>query len=70
MAAGRATVVYVGDDLGDLPAFAALDDLRSDGIETVKVATGGAELPDEVAAAADLVVDGPQGVIDLFRPLV
>lgn len=70
LAVGCATVVYVGDDLGDLPAFAALDDLRSEGTLTVKVATGGAELPAEVAAAADLVVEGPEAVVDLFRPLV
>lgn len=69
LAAGCTTVVYVGDDLGDLPAFAALDDLRSEGSLTVKVATGGAELPAEVAAAADLVVDGPEAVLDLFRPV-
>lgn len=70
LAAGCATAVYVGDDLGDLPAFAALDDLRSEGTVTVKVATGGAELPAEVAAAADLVVQGPEAVVELFRPLV
>lgn len=70
LAAGCTTVVYVGDDLGDLPAFAALDELRRGGVRTVKVATGGAELPAEVAAAADLVVDGPEAVVDLFRPLV
>lgn len=69
LSAGCTAVVYVGDDLGDLPAFAALDQLRGAGIDTMKVATGSAELPVEVAAAADLVVDGPAGVVDLFRPL-
>jgi trehalose 6-phosphate phosphatase len=70
LAEGCTAVVYVGDDLGDLPAFAALDGMRRRGTEVVKVATGSAELPAEVAAAADLVVDGPEGVIRLFRPLV
>ena len=67
---GCTTVVYVGDDVGDLPAFDALDALRARGITTVKVAAGGAELPAEVAAAADLVVDGPADVVALFDPLV
>ena len=62
--------VYVGDDLGDLPAFAALDRLRERGVDTIKVATGSAELPAEVARAADLVVDGPSAVVALFSPLV
>ena len=70
LAEGCATVVYVGDDVGDLPAFAALDDLRADGITTAKVAAGGAELPAEVAATADLVVDGPAEVVALFEALV
>lgn len=69
LAADAETVVYVGDDVGDLPAFAVLDELRTRGVDTVKVATGSDELPDEVARAADLVVDGPPGVIALFRPL-
>ena len=67
---GSRTVVYVGDDLGDLPAFEALDDLRSEGVDAMKVATGSEELPEDVARAADLVVDGPLGVIELFHPLI
>ncbi len=70
MTEGCGTVVYVGDDVGDLPAFAALDELRRAGVRTVKVASGGDELPDEVAHAADLVVHGPHDVLALFAPLV
>ncbi len=70
LAEGCATVVYVGDDVGDLPAFAALDELGAVGVRTIKVASGGAELPDEVAAAADLVVHGPDAVMAMFDPLV
>ena len=66
---GCGTVVYVGDDVGDLPAFAALDELRGVGVRTVKVASGGDELPDEVARHADLVVHGPDEVLALFAPL-
>ncbi len=69
LAEGCRTVVYVGDDVGDLPAFVALDALRAAGITTIKVASGGDELPEAVASAADLVVDGPAAVVELFRPL-
>jgi trehalose 6-phosphate phosphatase len=66
---GCDVAVYVGDDVGDLPAFAALDALRAEGMTTVKVVAGGDELPDAVAQAADLVVDGPEAVVALFGPL-
>lgn len=69
LADGCTTVVYVGDDVGDLPAFAALDELAAGGVETIKVAAGGDELPAAVAEAADLVVAGPAAVVELFSPL-
>lgn len=66
---GCSAVSYVGDDVGDLPAFAALDELAADGVQTVKIAAAGAELPAEMERAADLVVDGPGAVVALFAPL-
>ena len=66
---GCDTVVFVGDDLGDLPAFAVLDELRHEGVRTVKIASAGTGMPVEVAQAADLVVDGPTDVVALFSPL-
>jgi trehalose 6-phosphate phosphatase len=59
-------VLFCGDDLGDLPAFAAVADLRRDGIPGVAVCSGSAEVP-ELAAASDLVVDGPAGVTALLE---
>jgi len=70
LAAGARQVLYAGDDLGDLPAFAALAELRAAGTTTVAVAAGTPELPDEVRAAADLVVDGPAGIVDLLHGLL
>jgi trehalose 6-phosphate phosphatase len=61
-------VLFIGDDLGDLPAFAAVHDLRADGVQAWAVASASAEAP-EVAAAADVVVDGPAGVVALLRAL-
>lgn len=61
-------VLYAGDDLGDLSAFAVVDELRENGVAGVKVCSGSPEAP-EVAEAADVVVDGPAGVADLLETL-
>ncbi|HKB30925.1 MAG TPA: trehalose-phosphatase [Streptosporangiaceae bacterium] len=58
-------VMFVGDDLGDLAAFATVRELRSAGLPGVTVGSGSAEAG-PVAAAADLVVDGPAGVVALL----
>ncbi|MFF4213766.1 trehalose-phosphatase [Streptomyces sp. NPDC001796] len=65
---GAEAVLYAGDDLGDLPAFAAVDKLRSDGVCGLLVCSGSDEVT-ELAKRADLVVDGPQGVVRLLRSL-
>ncbi|MEV5595805.1 trehalose-phosphatase [Streptomyces sp. NPDC052496] len=65
---GAATVLYGGDDLGDLAAFSAVDKLRSDGLAGVLVCSGSAEVA-ELAGRADLVVDGPAGVVALLHAL-
>ena len=62
------SVLFCGDDLGDLPAFAAVRALRADGVPGCAVASASAESP-QVAATADLVVDGPQGVVALLAAL-
>jgi len=69
LAAGLAAVCFVGDDTGDLPAFAALRRLRAEGLDTLAVAVDGPETPDELLSGADLVVDGPAGVISLLETL-
>jgi trehalose 6-phosphate phosphatase len=69
LAAGLTAVVFAGDDIGDLPAFAVLRDLRTAGVVTLSIAAGGPETPGDVAAAVDLVVDGPDGIIDTLRRL-
>ncbi|MFE7646251.1 trehalose-phosphatase [Streptomyces phaeoluteigriseus] len=65
---GAEAVLYAGDDLGDLPAFAAVEKLRSDGVPGLLVASGSSEVT-ELSARADLVVDGPAGVVGLLRAL-
>lgn len=61
-------VVFIGDDLGDLPAFAAVEALRGDGLPGLLVCSGSTEVT-EVAERADLVVDGPSGVAGLLQAL-
>jgi trehalose 6-phosphate phosphatase len=60
------TVLFAGDDVGDLDAFAVLRRLRTEGIWTCGVVARGPETPPEVAAAADLAVDGPEGIAALL----
>jgi trehalose 6-phosphate phosphatase len=60
--------LYCGDDLGDRPAFEAVRELRADGIPGLVVCSGSAEVSD-LADEADLVVDGPAGVVALLTAL-
>lgn len=68
---GAAGVLYAGDDLGDLAAFAAVERLRGEGVPGLLVCSGGgggaddAAVP-ELAARADLSVDGPAGLLSLL----
>jgi len=61
-------VLYGGDDLGDLAAFAAVEKRRADGPPGLLVCSGSTEVT-ELAARADLVVDGPAGVVRLLNAL-
>ena len=64
-----AAVLFAGDDVGDLDAFAALDRLGTRGLWTCAIAAGGRETPAEVLAAADLVLEGPSGVAALLSSI-
>lgn len=66
---GARHACFVGDDLGDLAAFGALDRLAAEGVTVVRVAVRSSEAPDALLERADLVVDGPAGVRDLLRDL-
>ncbi len=62
------SVMFCGDDLGDLPAFAAVRALRGPGIPGLSVCSASPEsaLPEK---EADLVVDGPDGVAALLTAI-
>ena len=55
------SVMYCGDDLGDLAAFAAVRALRADGIHGLNVLSAAPE-SDVPREEADLPVDGPDGI--------
>jgi trehalose 6-phosphate phosphatase len=61
---------FVGDDVGDLPAFAVLARLAAQGRRTVRIVVDSPEATAEVRAAADLLVDGPAGALELLRGLL
>ncbi|HEX9540802.1 MAG TPA: trehalose-phosphatase [Streptosporangiaceae bacterium] len=63
------SVMFCGDDLGDAPAFAVVRAQRASGVPGLTVCSGSAETAAELTAAADLVVDGPDGVIALLDGL-
>jgi trehalose 6-phosphate phosphatase len=69
LVAGLAVAAYVGDDSGDLPAFAALDRFAAAGGTALRVVVSTDETPPELLAAADLLVEGPEGVVELLRDL-
>ncbi|MDP9392911.1 MAG: trehalose-phosphatase, partial [Actinomycetota bacterium] len=64
-----AVVMFAGDDLGDLAAFDAVDELRAAGLPGLLVCSGSEEVR-ALAARADLVVDGPDGLVELLGQLV
>ena len=63
-------VLFAGDDLGDLPAFHAVEELRALGVPGVTVCSGSDEGPTQLRERADVVVDGPAGVVSLLRSLL
>jgi trehalose 6-phosphate phosphatase len=61
--------VVAGDDLGDLAAFAAAAQLAAAGGDGLRVAVRSAEAPPELLAQADLVVEGPPGLLAFLERL-
>jgi trehalose 6-phosphate phosphatase len=63
--------LYAGDDRTDLDAFRALAELRDSGRlqSAVRIAVTSTEAPPEVAGAADLVVPGPEGFLEVLEQL-
>lgn len=69
LAADRSAVLWAGDDSGDLPAYDEVDRLRAAGTPGLLVCSDSDEAPRRLRERADLVVDGPAGVVELLRAL-
>ncbi|MFG3254438.1 trehalose-phosphatase [Streptomyces sp. NPDC048172] len=69
---GARSVAYAGDDLGDLAAYDAVEEMRGQGVNGLLVcssAAGTGESVPELAARADLLVPGPEGVVAFLEGL-
>jgi len=62
---GLHRALYAGDDTTDLDGFRGLDGLEV----AVRVAVASPEGPPELREAADVIVDGPAGALELLRSL-
>jgi trehalose 6-phosphate phosphatase len=62
---------FVGDDIGDVPAFDALAGATADGRlrRAVRIGVRSPEMPDALPAAVDCLVDGPVAVVELLAEL-
>jgi trehalose 6-phosphate phosphatase len=58
--------VFIGDDLGDIEAFRAVIELRQRGMLGLLVCSASEEQP-ALLDLADVVVDGPDGVMELLQ---
>ncbi|HXH81277.1 trehalose-phosphatase [Nocardioides sp.] len=61
--------LYAGDDLGDVEAFEAVAALRDQGLATLLVCAASDE-QSALVPLADVVVPGPDGVLELLRRLI
>ena len=64
--AGAGAFLFAGDDLGDVDAFEAVATLAKDGLPTLLVCSASSE-ESALVALADVVVHGPDGVLELLR---
>jgi trehalose 6-phosphate phosphatase len=66
---GAGGFLFAGDDLGDVEAFEAVRELREQGLATLLVCSASDE-ESALVELSDVVVRGPQGVLELLGRLV
>lgn len=59
-------MIFAGDDLGDIPAFQEIEAQRERGMPALHVCSEHSDEP-RISEHADVVLDGPGGVIAFFR---
>ena len=65
---GARHIIFAGDDLGDLPAYRMVAQLREEGLDGLLVCSASHE-EDALSALADVVVCGPTGVAEWLTEL-
>jgi len=71
LAAGLSAVCFLGDDVGDLPAFAALDRLHDEhAVATLKIVVSSPEAPRALLDEGDVVVDSPAAALGVLERLL
>lgn len=70
LVSGVDAACFLGDDVGDLPAFDALDRAEAEGVHVLRVGVRSSEIPEGIAARADLLVPGPEGALSFLRSLI
>ena len=65
---GARQVVFIGDDLGDLPAYRVVEEMRGEGLGGLLVCSASHE-EDALSDLADVVVPGPDGVATWLEEL-
>ncbi|MEO7428960.1 MAG: trehalose-phosphatase [Acidimicrobiales bacterium] len=69
LVAGHHVACFIGDDVGDLPAFDALDGFVAAGGAGVRFVVESSELDAGLRARADLLLAGPEAVLELLLAL-
>ncbi len=71
LVADKQAACFLGDDVGDLSAFDALDRMDArPGTVVLRVGVRSPEAPPELIERADLLVDGPSGSLAFLRRLL
>jgi trehalose 6-phosphate phosphatase len=68
LVAGCPAALYLGDDRGDLPAFAEIRSLRASGLPAYSVGVRSSDVP-ELDGAADVEVPDPAAAVELLEAL-
>ncbi|MCW2736727.1 trehalose-phosphatase [Nocardioides sp.] len=63
-------VIFGGDDLGDIEAFEAVRAMRDDGLPGLVVCSASREQPADLVDLADVMVDGPGGMVEMLGSLL
>lgn len=69
LVAGLAAACFIGDDVGDIPAFDALDTFAAEGGTSVRFVVESTETAPELARRADGLLAGPPAVLAVLRAL-